>query len=211
MTRISFLAGAGALALAFGLAGSIAVAADAPPPPAAADNHDTTRAEAEAEAGASFDRLDANHDGTLTRDEMRAGRPDWRHGAGPQPAGDMPPPPPPPSVGTDAPAAPPHHWDGGEGSPRHGGFMAGMIFHRADASHSGSVSRAAFVSTALAMFDEADTNHDSVLTQTEREAARAKMRDEMRSHWQHMRGANAPDGGMPEGGPGGPDMPPPGE
>jgi hypothetical protein len=62
-----------------------------------------TRAAFDAAVRARFDRLDTNHDGTLTRDELRAARGagmpgrGWRHHRGPAgDHGDMPPPPPAP-------------------------------------------------------------------------------------------------------------------
>lgn len=76
---------------------ALAQAAPTSPPPArghmrADANGDgvVTRAEFLAQAGARFDRMDANHDGKLTPDEMpRFGR---RRGSA---NGDTPPPPPP--------------------------------------------------------------------------------------------------------------------
>ena len=79
-----------------------ALAQDAPPPGPrgggmmmrADTNGDgvVTRDEALAQAGQRFDRMDSNHDGRLTGDEMeQVGR---RMGA--MRGGDMPPPPPPP-------------------------------------------------------------------------------------------------------------------
>ena len=72
-----------------------------------------------------------------------------------------------------------------------------LILHRADPGHTGAVTRTTFVGAALALFDQADTNHDAVLTPAEHQAFAQAMRRQMHEH-----------GDEPHGGPGA-DMPPP--
>ena len=64
-----------------------------------------TRAAFDAAVKAGFDRIDSNHDGSLSRDELRAARQAWRHddhrgGGWRRDRGmpDTPPPPPPPAA-----------------------------------------------------------------------------------------------------------------
>lgn len=141
--------------------------------------------------GAMFDKLDANHDGAISRDEFMASKPDirerhvfvMRDGKGPV------------EVGADdapgAPGGPPHVIilrDGAEPiemgdhpgakimrihSPGMG--MHGKMFEMADANHDGRVSIDEMTSAALKHFDEADANHDGKITPDER----GKMHREM--------------------------------
>ena len=65
-------------------------------------------------------------------------------------------------------------------------MLAGILMHMADPGHSGTVTRDGFIGAALKLFDEADTNHDGVMTGEERAAERGRiafrMREEMRAH-----------------------------
>jgi len=111
-------------------------------------NHDgqVTRDEYRAQASATFDRLDTNHDGFLDQSEMGAMRGRMGGGAGmaPPPGAPMPPPP------------------GAEGGPRgrHGHGMGGKMMERADADHDGRISLAEYQAQAKTRFDRLDTNHD---------------------------------------------------
>jgi len=112
-----------------------------------------------------FARLDTNHDGMLSKAEYDAGitarLAKWqqpREGGAPE-GGPM------------------------RGRGRHGGGMGAMggmrggdLFARLDAGGTGRITLAEFEAKPLAMFDRADTNHDSVLTPAEQQAARQAMR-----------------------------------
>ena len=130
--------------------------------------------------GAMFDRLDANHDGNISRQEFMAGKPQvreervmiMREGHGGAPGA-------PDGAGM-------HHMEGMqmEGMHMGGVHMAGMgmhgfgghLFEMADANHDGRVSLAEAQAAALAHFDKADLNHDGKITPDERAQARASMR-----------------------------------
>jgi hypothetical protein len=142
-----------------------------------------------------FDRLDTNHDGMISRDEFAAAH---DHMMGP--GHDR------PEHGIDQPGMPDHGMDhmGGE---HHGGHHMGhwgydhrelgglvmLIMQRADPGHTGTITRDAFVKGALSLFDQADTNHDGVLTPAEHKAAAQLMRQQMHAHMGH----HGPDGDMP--------------
>jgi hypothetical protein len=117
--------------------------------------------------GAMFDRLDANHDGNISRQEFMAKRPEvheervmiMRDGPGGAPGAPLPP------------------MDGHPGMMRmhmHQGGMAmgGHMFEMADANRDGRVSLAEAQSAALAHFDKADLNHDGKITPDERHQVR---------------------------------------
>jgi len=191
-----------------GVAQGTAPAPMAPPPPRApqvrvmfAGDHDMTRAEVsehiakmfakldanhdgfitkgEIEAvhakmgdrGAMFDRLDTNHDGNISRQEFMAGGPGVREERV--------------MIMRDGPGgagAPFPPIDGHPGMMRmhmHMGGMAmgGHLFEMADANHDGKVSLAEAQAAALAHFDKADLNHDGKITPDERAQGR-KMRVE---------------------------------
>ena len=165
-----------------------------------------TREEFMARAAEHFARLDANKDGKITPDEMKAAmdaRPEgrgmgpgmgMRHGrrggpdglggpGGPGGPGMMPPPPP--------------------GGPEGPGGAHGDMLARLDANHDGKLSRAEFNAPGDKHFDMIDTNHDGQIDQAELNAEHERMRammQEMRAKWRAGRGM--PDG--PQG-----DMPPP--
>ena len=114
---------------------------------------------------ATFDRLDANKDGSISRQEFTSARPQghrervfvMREGKG-------------------------AHGAGGPGMRmrmhRMGGF-GGRMFERADANKDGRVTLAEAQTAALAHFDRADTNRDGRITPDERKNVRV-MRIERR-------------------------------
>ena len=127
-----------------------------------------------------FDRIDADHNGAISRDEFAAmhgqrgqrgeGVRAGRHGMG----------------GADMPRARMGGHRGGHGG--HGGFGGGMgLAKLADANNDGAVSQAEFTAGALKMFDTADADRNGTVTQAERKAAR----DAMKAKWQQRR-ASAP-------------------
>jgi hypothetical protein len=218
MKRMTLALSAAAVILAspaFAAAGPMAGGPMAAPQP-------ETRAEAQARAGAlfdkmdlnhdgkldqgdravrinqMFDRIDTNHDGMISRDEfaaMHAHEHAHDHGG---PGHEM---------GEAHPGGGPGGWHHGGEHMGHWGYdrreldgLVMMILHRADPGHTGTVTRDAFVAAALALFDQADTNHDGILTPEEHRAAAEAVRQHMRAHMEH--------GGWQHGGPGG-DMPPP--
>jgi EF-hand domain pair/EF hand len=109
-----------------------------------------------------FDRLDANHDGVITRAEFQAGRHarflalDRNHDGYLSEA--------------DAPRL------AGFALPRAGEMMAAV--RRFDLDHDGRVGEAEFVRASMELFDEADANRDGVLTREEARTAAARMRAE---------------------------------
>ena len=152
-------------------------------------NHDgkLDAADRMAHESAMFDRIDTNHDGSISREEFIAAH---DHMGGP---GDM--------EGRDHEEMD-HDMDHdrgpdqgglGHGGMDHGGMdhrmdrmeMVGAILHNADPAHTGTVTRDAFVASALDLFDKADTNHDGQLTPDEIRAGRMAMRAHWREAMQH--------------------------
>ncbi|MEA3079362.1 MAG: hypothetical protein QOF05_770 [Sphingomonadales bacterium] len=127
--------------------------------------------------GAMFDRLDANHDGNISRQEFMAGKPQVREERV--------------MIMRDGPGGAPGAPDGAgmhhmEGMHMGGMHMAGMgmhgfgghLFEMADANHDGRVSLAEAQAAALAHFDKADLNHDGKITPDERARVHQEMRIE---------------------------------
>ncbi|WP_246438913.1 EF-hand domain-containing protein, partial [Novosphingobium piscinae] len=159
--RLARLALAAPLALA---AGSAVLAQPMGPMGPMADPYgDATvaRQTAESQAAARFTALDANGDGMVTAEELRAGQPGGPDGPG--------------GPGRDRPRR-----RGGDGGP--GGGMARML----DADGDGKISREEFVGGSLRRFDLADANHDGQLTKAERDAAREAMRAQMEERMRAM-------------------------
>jgi Ca2+-binding EF-hand superfamily protein len=135
---------------------------------AADTNHDgvITRAEYDAQAADRFAKLDANGDGQVSPDEMKAAMGRMRggqDGAAPHPAAQGP-------MG--------HH--------RHGDLMT-----RLDTNHDGRISRDEMRAQADARFDKLDTNHDGFIDKAELDAAHAKMKERFSKMREH-RHAGAP-------------------
>lgn len=125
---------------------------------------------------AMFDRLDTNHDGSISRQEFTANRPEVHEERVMIMRG--------PDGAAGAPMPMPRH-PGMEmgmhmrhmGSMGMGGF-AGPLFEMADINHDGKVSLAEAQAAALAHFDKADLNHDGKITPDERREMHETMRME---------------------------------
>ena len=101
---------------------------------------------------AAFDRIDANHDGTISRAEFVAA-----HAKREQKMGDM------------------KGMGGMDGMRQMHGGMADRIFEKSDTNHDGRVTQAEAQAEAFAHFDMMDANHDGRVTSDERKAARQMM------------------------------------
>ena len=169
------------------LTGAAAYAQDqTPPPPAAADapprqmdRGPITRADFIARADHRFDRMDANHDGVVTPDELSMMGP---RRMAPPPAADAPPPP----QGDDAAPAP--------DSPM--ARFAQHMFDRLDTNHDGKLTRDEVDADAAARFDAADTNHDGTLDASEQAGMRGRMYG-MRHHDHRGRAGAGTDNAPP--------------
>ena len=135
-------------------------------------------ADREARRTAAFDRIDANKDGQITRAEFSAERPrmGWRG------RGD--------SKGGEARGMGEGHMGGRHGGGRHMGGR--MLMRMADADRDGTVTLAEMNTAAATRFDMTDSNRDGTLTAEERQAARAAMRERMRSTVPEGSAATAP-------------------
>jgi len=100
--------------------------------------------------GAMFDRMDTNHDGSISRQEFNAAHAQMQE----RRVIIM--------------------KDGARGHG--GGGMAEHLFGMADANHDGRVSLQEAETAALAHFDRIDANHDGKITPEERMQAHGKMR-----------------------------------
>jgi Ca2+-binding EF-hand superfamily protein len=107
---------------------------------------------------AAFDRIDANHDGSISRDEFAKGR----------------------EVTVEKRVITRGGAPGAPGLPMrlkmHGGLMGAGLLRMADTDKDGRVSLAEATSGAMQHFDMMDANRDGRLTPEERQAARGKMR-----------------------------------
>jgi hypothetical protein len=123
----------------------------------------------------AFDRIDADNNGAISRDEFAARRGEraarqgvqaGRHGMG----------------GADMPG---HRMGGKRGG--HGGMRGGMgMAKAADTNNDGAISQAEFTAGALKRFDGADADRNGTVTQAERQAGR----DAMKAQWQQRRAAD---------------------
>ena len=156
-----------------------------------------TRAEVAAHVRAMFDRLDSNHDGSITKAETgaakanrgdRAGKHQGRGGEGHMADRgamfdrmdanrDG-------SISRDEFSAPMH--GGRDGGGKHGsrmgmsGGLGGRMFDMADANRDGRVTLQEATNAALRHFDTADANRDGKLTPEERTQMHQRMRAERR-------------------------------
>ncbi len=141
-----------------------------------------------------FDRLDTNHDGVISREEFGAAHADGmghEHGGPDHDMAD-------PDKGDGHPGG--RHASGHRGHDR--GERDGLvmlILHRADPGHTGTVTRDTFVGAALALFDQADTNHDGILTPAERQAAARAAREQMGAGMERHGGWEHDDMPPPDG------------
>jgi len=148
-------------------------------------NHDgkLDQADRAARINEMFDRIDTNHDGVISRAEFAQAHEKMHERMMGAEHGGM-----------------DHPGMGGNdegGHMGHGGHIghgerAGLvmlILHRADPGHTGIVTRDAFVRAALSLFDQADTNHDGVLTPGEHRAFAQAMRQQMQARWQQHSGS----------------------
>lgn len=110
---------------------------------------------------AMFDKIDTNHDGSISRQEFMAAHSQERHVFVVREGG--------------APGAPGEAGEPGMRMHMHpaaGGMgFGGRLFEMADANHDGRVSLAEAQAAALAHFDRADLNHDGKITPEERQQA----------------------------------------
>ena len=119
---------------------------------------------------AMFDKLDTNHDGSISRAEFMAALPQLqerrvlitREGAAPAGA---------PGVPGETGMMMRMH-----GTGMHAMGFGGHLFEMADANHDGRVSLAEAEAAALAHFDRGDLNHDGKITPEERQQAHELMR-----------------------------------
>jgi hypothetical protein len=77
------------------------------------------------------------------------------------------------------------------------GMKMMALIGMADPTHSGTITKDAFVGAALKMFDTADANHDGKLTIEERKAAHQAMRGKMKQMMRHHRDMKMGAGDMP--------------
>jgi len=118
--------------------------------------------------GATFDRMDSDHDGSISRQEFMASRPGLREKRV--------------LVMREGAASGGHGMGHMRMMPMHGAgtHFGGRLFDMADANHDGRVSLAEAQAAALAHFDRADLNHDGRITPDERQQMRV-MRIERRT------------------------------
>lgn len=167
-----------------------------------------TRAEVQAQVKAHFEKIDANHDGFATLDEVKAAHEamkaelrdrhfkrldtnndgsisraefDAAHPDGDDMKHDMAP------DGAAPPPPPPPPHGGAMAEHRAMPQMAAHMFNEADANDDGKVTLAEAMVRPLARFDAADTNKDGTLSADERKAAHEMMRGKMGGHMGHRR------------------------
>lgn len=134
--------------------------------------------------GAMFDRLDTNHDGSISRQEFMASRPEEREQrvmimrGGPDGAPGAPMPPMEGHSGMNMDMHMRHMGGMGMGMGMAG--FGGQMFEMADINHDGRVSLAEAQAAALAHFDRADLNHDGKITPDERQQMHKIVRIERR-------------------------------
>lgn len=186
---------------AVAIAGVVALPAVAQTMMRHAPDQTVTRAQVEADVKETFDKVDANHDGFITREEAQT----FRQGARAKihdamfarldsdkdgsisrsefdaPRGKL-------ADASAKPDAPKHRMGGGmhrgPGMAMGTGLGGGMLFDRADINKDGKLSLAEAEALPLQMFDRADTNRDGSVTPDERKAAR----EAIRNRWKQRQG-----------------------
>lgn len=124
------------------------------------------QADREARRAQMFDRIDADHNGTVSREEFAATHRGGDHqgvedGQRGQRGGHR--------MGMRG-----HHGRGMGGGGMH-------MMKAADANSDGAISQAEFTAGAVKMFDMADADSNGTVTQAERKAAHAKMREQWKA------------------------------
>lgn len=129
------------------------------------------QADREARQKAAFDRIDADHNGSVTFAEFNAQR-EGRREARAERGGEG-----------RAERRAERGGEGRMGQGRHGGMRGhggqGMAM-MADKDKDGTVTKAEFTAAALTRFDQTDTDKNGTISDTERRAARQQMRGHMR-------------------------------
>ena len=208
-----------------GLCATAGIAQDAPPPsPPGAHGpmmHPITKAEMTTMVAQHFAALDLNHDGKITREEVRAAREgqmekrmkehrdrafamlDSNHDgsiskaefdAGHM-AGRGGPEMPLPPGGREGEHKGPIGGHGPMGGPGMMMLGSGRWFDKADANHDGVVTLAEAQTAAATLFDKLDTNHDGTVSPDEMRAAFGGMHRP--GGWGERRGPGGPGGDMP--------------
>lgn len=156
-------------------------------------NHDgvITRDEAIAAADARFAKDDTNGDGKITKDEIEAKhaamRAKWQQRRAAQ-GGDS----------AQSPDGAPQPGPRGRRGDRHG--HRGDMMQRLDTNSDGVVIKAEAEAAATARFDKLDTNHDGKIDHAEIAAAKQQMQarmSAMRAKWQARRAAQGQDQAQP--------------
>ncbi len=117
-----------------------------------------------------FDRIDADNDGSISKSEFEAMHRGHREGAREGKRGDQ--------AGMAG-----HRMGGKRGHGMRGG--AGMMAKMADTNGDGTIDQAEFTAAAMKRFDRVDADHNGIVTQAERTAAR----EAMKAKWQERRAA----------------------
>jgi Ca2+-binding EF-hand superfamily protein len=125
-------------------AGGVAIAQPAPPRPAQGT---VSVSDLKQRAAERFDRLDANHDNQISRQELQARRGAMRDGSGPR--GRM---------GARR---------GGPDGAVRGGPRGGAMFGKADTNRDGAVTQSEFTAQAVQRFQRLDANHDGRIVNEE--------------------------------------------
>ena len=174
---------------------------------AADTNHDgkISRAEFTAQAAAHFAKLDANGDGQISPDEMKAVMERMHEGMGgrngPGGPGEAMMPPPPGGPMGEAMMPPPRGGPMG-GAMNMGGHPGRGMLERLDTNHDGRISRDEMRADMDRHFDKLDTNHDGFIDKAEMDAAHDHMKQHMGKHPHGMPGMPAPGDSPPPPPPG---------
>lgn len=115
-----------------------------------------------------FDRIDTDHNGSISREEFTAMHSRGNRGE---------------HAGMDHGQAAGGHRMGGHrmGKRGHGAMGGQMMARMADTNNDGTITQAEFTAAALKHFDMADADHNGTVTAAERQAARAAMKARMQA------------------------------